>query len=96
MSFPFFRRSWDHSEELPRSTFSYRPGAFSTVLQPPNQVAHPACSLVSPSCMLAKPLCHDILSAGIPWRTPWAHGKGRGLQAGILSLASVPGALFTS
>lgn len=31
-------RSWDHSEELPRSTFSYRPGAFSTVLQPPNQV----------------------------------------------------------
>ncbi|XP_017745474.1 PREDICTED: vinexin isoform X6 [Rhinopithecus bieti] len=30
--------SWDHSEELPRSTFSYRPGAFSTVLQPPNQV----------------------------------------------------------
>lgn len=52
MSFPFFRRSWDHSEELPRSTFSYRPGAFSTVLQPPNQVAHPACSLVSPGCML--------------------------------------------
>nr|XP_055151607.1 vinexin isoform X3 [Symphalangus syndactylus] len=31
-------RSWDHSEGLPRSTFSYRPGAFSTVLQPPNQV----------------------------------------------------------
>nr|XP_021520788.1 vinexin isoform X7 [Aotus nancymaae] len=35
---PSSGRSWDHSEELPRSTFSYRPGAFSTVLQPPNQV----------------------------------------------------------
>ncbi|XP_005373727.1 PREDICTED: vinexin isoform X3 [Chinchilla lanigera] len=32
------RRSWDHSQELPRSTFSSTPGAASLGLQRPNQV----------------------------------------------------------
>ncbi|KAM6220417.1 vinexin [Rhynchocyon petersi] len=31
-------RSWDHSEEFPRRTFSYNPGASSPVLQTHNQV----------------------------------------------------------
>ncbi|VTJ66404.1 Hypothetical predicted protein [Marmota monax] len=31
-------RSWDHSEELPRSTFTYNPGELPSELQPPNQV----------------------------------------------------------
>ncbi|XP_062942759.1 vinexin isoform X1 [Cynocephalus volans] len=32
------RRSWDHSEALPRSTLNYNPGASSSMPQPPNQV----------------------------------------------------------
>ncbi|XP_021570940.1 vinexin [Carlito syrichta] len=32
-------RSWDHSEEPPRSTFNYNSRAFSSVRHPPNQVA---------------------------------------------------------
>ncbi|KAM4802607.1 vinexin isoform X3 [Urocitellus parryii] len=31
-------RSWDHSEELPRSTFTYNPGELPSELQPPHQV----------------------------------------------------------
>lgn len=42
MSFPFFRRSWDVSEEFLRSTFNCNSGAPSSLHPTPNQVAPPA------------------------------------------------------
>lgn len=53
MSFPFCRRSWDLAEEFPRSTFSHNPGAPSSLLQTPNQVASPASSPQRPSACAA-------------------------------------------
>ena len=43
--FPFFRRSWDVSEESLRSTFSCSPGAPSSLHQTSKQVACPASPL---------------------------------------------------
>lgn len=47
MPFPFSRRSWNLSEEFPRSTFNCNPATASSLLQTPNQVAYAA---PSPHC----------------------------------------------
>lgn len=58
MPFPFSRRSWDPSEEYPRSTFNCNPGAFSSLPRTSNQVALPTPSPQGPQCLLGQgPLC---------------------------------------
>lgn len=55
MPFPFSRRSWDPSEEFPRSTFNCNPGACSSLPRTPNQVALPAPPhLQGPQCLLGQ------------------------------------------